>query len=66
MTVGYNHLNRSQRVTVMRWWNNLEEYMREYYADMYYQGRSWNSLTGREIESIYNKKHEKNNDNRPD
>lgn len=58
MNVGFNQ-NRNKRVMAMYWWNNLEEYMREFYAEKNYPGRTWNSLTGREIEIIYTKKHEK-------
>lgn len=44
----------NQRSNAMRWWNNKSIYERSGLCNVFFKGRQWQTLTGREIESIYN------------
>jgi len=42
------------RKSAIAWWSNdLDKKEKQDFTDAYYGGRKWNSLTGREIESIW-------------
>jgi hypothetical protein len=42
------------RRLAMEWWNNLpESIVNQSFADRFYVGRHWKSLTGREIQVIW-------------
>ncbi len=42
------------RQLAMKWWWNLpESIVNQDFTDRYYQGRQWHSLTGREIQVIW-------------
>lgn len=41
------------RQTAMKWWNDLGSTGKQGVTYIYFKGRQWDTLTGREIESIY-------------
>ena len=52
---------KTSREIAMAWWNDLKyPSVKETICDKYHSFRHWMTLTGREIEEMYNK--EKNNE----
>lgn len=55
----YNQKDKSSREVAMQWWNNLSANVKSELSNKYYKetvNYNFTSLTGREIESIYNQK----------
>lgn len=53
---------KTSREQALEWWNNLPlfiENSKHHYSDRYYPNRGHNSLTGREIEKIWEKETQK-------
>lgn len=49
-------MNKSNRELALEWWNNLTSFQRSYFKDLHFDNqRSLSTLTGREIEEIWNK-----------
>lgn len=47
---------RATRIEAMKWWNNLNGSIRQQWSEKYYPNRKHQSLTGFEIQSIYERK----------